>query len=1144
MFRDINRLLSIIFVSAAVLLLLVPPTSYAAAQVSSCGGDFRILQGSDDAEEKTNGDMVLGDTLDLDLAQHEVGVRFQGVTVPQGAIITKAFIQFTAEKDDEETNSAGVFIFAEDTDNSQTFSTNTNDITSRTKTISTENWFIPQWPLSGTDAGLAQRTPDLSSLAQEVVNRVGWSSSNAMSFIFITYNDGDRDTKTFESDNPNQHDDNAALLRIECFVPDPNVCQDVLLNFDGLPHGARLGNPDGSDPRTIHWKLAPYGIEASGIAHDPDVPYGQGLDTLIVYDSHFSRPSSTGDPDNPSNVGQDPDLEHPFNPNADPLVEGTPIIPTNDDPQVNDQSIPVASPNDWRNGGTATYQFDHDRILKKLTGVDDLNTIASMVTVFSDRDCTQQIGLPIPIDQNDDDRGTHVYDFEDISGVRCIKDFHPSSGGLTNFDLGCDQVSVCDNVSPPGTSGDGDVLASACIERAAEPPKCVGLTLLTVEYSGDTPVTITAVDKKGQDEFVIKSQSFDQPPVEFTILAEDATQRDGKLPPNTIFRIDTVDDSSGEILVADDNTNAIIKVDPATGQQTLISQDKKFDDPENLLIDSQGRLLVAEGDFPNEKGSILKVNPADGSLTIFTSGGFFNDGPEDLVEDSFGNIYVLDDGARKVIKVSPSGDQSPFAEFNFKPEGITIDDVGNIIVVGGSGNGAKVISITPGGTKTVVSENQLLVRPEGVAFDDNSGLIYVADGNAGDENNPSQSRGQIVSVDPNDPDTPNSNQELISPTGPPFVDPSDVEIFAGKLIISDDAAGEDGMGAIIELNPLDRNDWRIISSNPISKAVSGAELFDSPEGLFIGPFITQEEITIHTSCSKPIEVGNEHGSLTITQLCKIFDNGQEQCFTLTGGPYPSLYPEVQYEQTSPPPAPVTNNLITNSGNSGGSSSSQGGGDSYTEEPDIITNQGEQGEFSAGENFLGVTQGESYFNNQVMLTKMGKDIFTKLQQEDVIIDKRLQSLLEKLDSGEYFGKISKKDQEPKSYSISIDGSASSIPDSTITDFTGKIYIETIVSSDKSSKFIVNGGQLIIRGDSYDIIFGKAKLTYSDKDNSMIILAEILNPEGDVHTLRLSFDLELSLQDNLLEPINFVISQKSKIAKSWNLDASGQLSLLEN
>jgi len=45
-------------------------------------------------------------------------------------------------------------------------------------------------------------------------------------------------------------------------------CGDVLLNFDNLAHGARLGNLVGTDPGTIHAQLAPFGIKVSAQAND------------------------------------------------------------------------------------------------------------------------------------------------------------------------------------------------------------------------------------------------------------------------------------------------------------------------------------------------------------------------------------------------------------------------------------------------------------------------------------------------------------------------------------------------------------------------------------------------------------------------------------------------------------------------------------------------------------------------------------------------------------------------------------------------------------------------------------------------------------------------------------------------------------
>ncbi len=155
------------------------------------------------------------------------------------------------------------------------------------------------------------------------------------------------------------------------------------------------------------------------------------------------------------------------------------------------------------------------------------------------------------------------------------------------------------------------------------------------------------------------------------------------------------------------------------------------------------------------------------------------------------------------------------------------------------------------------------------------------------------------------------------------------------------------------------------------------------------------------------------------------------------------------------------------------------------------------------------------------------------------------MLEKYENGKYYGPIPEGDQVTKSYSFSLDGSAFSIRDSTETDFSGEIFIETLWTGTHSSKFRVTGGQLIIGDISYDVIFGKARTTSStsgDK-NSMIILAQLLDQEGNVNTLRLSFNSQVSLQEEPSQSINFEIAPRSKIAHNWHLSASGQLSLLE-
>ena len=61
-----------------------------------------------------------------------VGVRFGKINVPQGATITEAYIQFTA--DEEGGNSTNLTLYAHDTDNAPEFAEQDRNISSRERT--------------------------------------------------------------------------------------------------------------------------------------------------------------------------------------------------------------------------------------------------------------------------------------------------------------------------------------------------------------------------------------------------------------------------------------------------------------------------------------------------------------------------------------------------------------------------------------------------------------------------------------------------------------------------------------------------------------------------------------------------------------------------------------------------------------------------------------------------------------------------------------------------------------------------------------------------------------------------------------------------------------------------------------------------
>ena len=106
----------------------------------------RITSSSDDAEELFSGAMQLTST-DLDLGSKTVGVRFPAVSVPQGASITRAYIQFQA-------NEIGVApslltIEGENVDNAPAFTALGKDITARTRTNTVVSWSPASWTAVG-----------------------------------------------------------------------------------------------------------------------------------------------------------------------------------------------------------------------------------------------------------------------------------------------------------------------------------------------------------------------------------------------------------------------------------------------------------------------------------------------------------------------------------------------------------------------------------------------------------------------------------------------------------------------------------------------------------------------------------------------------------------------------------------------------------------------------------------------------------------------------------------------------------------------------------------------------------------------------------------------------------------------------------
>ena len=184
---------------------------------SSCNStstfEVRIAADYDDAEERENQGMYMNST-DLELVydgsrgRQQVGMRFLNVTIAQGKEIKNAYIRFTA--DETSSSSVTVTIHGEDIDDAAQFGSSSNNISSRTKTSASVDWTPDAW----SSTGATHDSPDLTTIAQEIINRSSWSSGNDMVFIVTGTGTGKRTAESYDGSSSK-----APLLHIEYCTP-------------------------------------------------------------------------------------------------------------------------------------------------------------------------------------------------------------------------------------------------------------------------------------------------------------------------------------------------------------------------------------------------------------------------------------------------------------------------------------------------------------------------------------------------------------------------------------------------------------------------------------------------------------------------------------------------------------------------------------------------------------------------------------------------------------------------------------------------------------------------------------------------------------------------------------------------------------
>ena len=193
--------------------------------------DVRIASGTDDVEQRASSGSMSMTSSDLELVTDGtnvqiVGLRFLGIDIPPGAVITSAYIQF--QTDEVSTGTSSLLIRGEDTGDAAAFTTTAFNASSRVTTDASVAWTPTDWNTVG-EAGLAQRTPDMTAVVQEIVSRSDWAALNDM--VFLITGSGRRTAEAFESGAAT-----APLLHIEYTSGSP-VAGSVSINDVSITEG-------------------------------------------------------------------------------------------------------------------------------------------------------------------------------------------------------------------------------------------------------------------------------------------------------------------------------------------------------------------------------------------------------------------------------------------------------------------------------------------------------------------------------------------------------------------------------------------------------------------------------------------------------------------------------------------------------------------------------------------------------------------------------------------------------------------------------------------------------------------------------------------------------------------------------------------
>jgi hypothetical protein len=237
---------------------------------------------------------------------------------------------------------------------------------------------------------------------------------------------------------------------------------------------------------------------------------------------------------------------------------------------------------------------------------------------------------------------------------------------------------------------------------------------------------------------------------------------------------DVVVTAEGSIITSD--SGRLIQIDPVQNTQTILASSSTGPllYPIGLGLDRSGGILVASGQ------SIVRMDPASRQVRVLSSGGYLVF-PMDVAQAQNGDLYVVNRGpTSQIIRVNPkNGRQTVVSEGGYLTAPSCIAVEGNEIFVTDTvdsnfGVGRVIHVDARTGIQSIVSDGNNLICPIGIAFDA-SGDLIVGDAYTINPNSADLYDGAILCIDPL------SGEQLLLARGQPgFLNPRGVAVVPGS----------------------------------------------------------------------------------------------------------------------------------------------------------------------------------------------------------------------------------------------------------------------------------------------------------------------------------------------------------------------------